>query len=384
MTTPPQEPQDWDPRAPEALADQRAAYDAMRERCPVAHSDAMHWSLFRHADVVAVLADPETFINSSRHMAIPNAMNGPEHARHRRELARYFTDAEMAAVEPRCERIAAETLDGIAGAAMIDAVADVAEPIALRAMCAFLGWPDAMWPRVRAWIHGNREATFRRDRDAAHRLAEEYATMVTDALAEHRAQGNTDDITGRLMQTEIDGQRWSDAEIVATLRNWVAGHGTVAATIGIVIARLAEDAALQRRLRERPELIPAAVDEIPRADGPLVANSRTTTRPVAIGGREIPAGERISLMWIAANRDPEAFTAPDEIRLERDQRGNLLYGAGIHYCLGAPLARLELRSAVAALLERTTGFRVSPDASLPRETFPGNGFMTVPLQVTWA
>lgn len=372
---------DWDPRDPAVLADQRRAYDEVRERCPVAHSDTMHWSLFRHADVVAALDDPETFINSSRHHAIPNAMNGPEHARHREILAAHFDGAMMAETEPRCRELALEAIRRVDSPGTMDAVADLAEPVALRTMCAFLGWPDETWIRVRDWIHGNRAATFKRDREAGRALAAEYTAMVIEALEDHRRRGIEDDVTGRLMRTEVDGHQWTDQEIVATLRNWIAGHGTVAAALGIVIAHLAGDQALQQKLREHPELIPAAIDEIPRMDGPLVSNSRTTSRAVTIGDRAIAEGERLSLMWIAANRDPEAFDAQDDVRLDRDQGDNLLYGHGIHYCLGAPLARLELRVAVEELLANTSSFSLAEAGPLERETYPGNGFVSVPIQI---
>ena len=383
MTTPTtnEKPRDWQPRDPDVLADQRRAYDEMRERCPVAHSDAMHWSVFRHADVVDVLADPDTFINASRHHAIPNAMNGKEHAKHRAILAQHFSPEAMDGVAPRCREIARETISALSRPGKADAVAEIAEPIALRTMCAFLGWPEETWTRVQAWIHGNQDATFRRDREAGRALAAEYAAIVTGEIDDHRRRGVRDDVTGQLMHTEVDGHQWTDAEIIATLRNWIAGHGTVSAAIGIVIAHLAMDQDLQRRLRQEPGLIPAAIDEIPRADGPLVANTRTTTRDVTIGDRVIPAGERVSLMWIAANRDPRAFDAPDDIRLDRDQSGNLLYGAGIHYCLGAPLARLELRTTVEELLANVPEFSLAAPEPLARDTFPGNGFSTVPLRL---
>jgi cytochrome P450 len=377
-----QTPQDWNPRSPEILADQRHAYDDMRERCPVAYSDALHWSVFRHADVITVLDDPATFINSSRLHAIPNALNGPDHARSRQILAEFFSAEMMEQTRPDCRSIAIETLDGLEPAGDVDAVADIAEPIALRSMCAFLGWPDTVWTRVRAWLHGNRTATFAQDRAAAHALAAEYAAMVVEALDDHRRREVQDDVTGRLMAIATDGHRWSDDDIVATLRNWIAGHGTVAAAIGIVIAHLAQDQNLQQQLRARPDLIESAIDEIPRTDGPLVSNARTTTSTVIIENRPIPAGERLSLMWIAANRDPRVFEAPDEIRLGRDQQANVLYGAGIHYCLGAPLARLQLQVTVETLLDRTRAFTLASDASLEREPYPGNGFVAVPIRLT--
>ena len=204
---------------------------------------------------------------------------------------------------------------------------------------------------------------------------------MSNALEDHRRQGITDDLTGQLMTTEVNGHTWTDEDIIDTLRNWIAGHGTVTATIGIVIAHLADDQDLQRHLRSHPAAIATAIDEIPRTDGPLVANSRTTAKDVTIGGRAISEGERISLMWIAANRDPQAFRAPDEIQLERDQQKNLLYGAGIHYCLGAPLARLEIRVAFETLLANTTGFMLGSDEPLARETYPGNGFLALPIHL---
>ena len=374
-------PQDWNPQDTEVLADKRHAYDEMRERCPVAHSDMMHWSVFRHTDVVAVINDPDTFINASPHRAIPNAMNGLEHAKHREILAPYFCASAIAGIEPTCREIARNTMQPILRPGTADAVADIAEPIAFRTMCAFLGWPQTMWERIRDWNHSNHASTFPPDTESMRMIAEEYAAIVTEALEDHRRQDIRDDVTGQLMMTEVDGHRWNNEDIIAVLRNWIAGHGTVTASMSIVIAHLAEDQNLQRRLREQPQLIPAAIDELLRVDGPLVANTRTTTREATINGRKIPEGERISLMWIAANRDPQAFDTPDEIRLERDQQSNLLYGAGIHYCLGAPLARLELRVTIETLLAHTTEISLASPDPLERETYSGNGFIAVPVHI---
>jgi cytochrome P450 len=373
---------DWNPRDPAVLADQRHAYDDMRERCPVAHSDAMSWSIFRHADVCAMLEDPETYSNSSRHHAIPNALNGRAHTLARQELASHFSDERMAATEPACREIATEAVSALRDAGIGDAASLLADPVAIRTMCRFLGWPDATWERVRDWIVGNQQASYARDREAAHALAAEYEAIVRENLDAHRAgQDDPDDVTSRLMRTELDGRRWTDEDIIATLRNWIAGHGTVAESIDIVVYHIAWDAALQAKLRDDPSLIPAAVDEILRSDGPLVSNRRTTTRDIAIDGREIAAGEPLSLMWIAANRDPRAFDDPDAIRLDRDQSGNLLFGAGIHYCLGAPLARLELRVAVEELLAGTTALTPASDDTPPREPYPSNGFKAMPIRI---
>ena len=371
-------PTDWNPRDPEVLADQRRAYDDMRERCPVAHSDAMNWSLFRHEDVHSVLMDPDTFSNASRHPAIPNALNGQEHANHRRVLEPFFSAEQMAEFEPTCRAIAAEAARSLAATGTADAISTFAEPVALKTMCLFLGWPVEAWERVRDWIYGNQRASAERDREAAKALAAEYATMVKEAIGAHRQpSADPEDVTSRLMATEVDGGQWTDDDIVDTLRNWIAGHGTVLEAIGIVVHHLAQDQDLQHRLRDDPELIPAAVDEILRADGPLVSNRRTATRDVTIKDRPIAAGEKLALMWIAANRDPRAFDHPESIRLDRDPEGNLLFGAGIHYCLGAPLARLELRVAIEELLARTTGLSLASDQPPQRDTIPSNGLSDV-------
>ena len=126
-----------------------------------------------------------------------------------------------------------------------------------------------------------------------------------------------------------------------------------------MIRYLAEDVELQARLRSEPELIEPAIWEILRSDGPLVSNTRTATRDVEIGGQAIRAGERISLMWIAANRDPAAFTDPEQVIVDREADDNLLFGAGIHRCLGESLAILNMRVAVEELLRQYRPVRSS-------------------------
>jgi cytochrome P450 len=131
----------------------------------------------------------------------------------------------------------------------------------------------------------------------------------------------------------------------------------------------------------QPSLLPAAIDEILRIHGPLVANRRITTCPVQIRGRKIDAGERISLIWIAANRDGRVFKDPDTFHLDRDPDQNLLYGAGIHVCPGAPLARMELRVVMEELLERTTEIQPVRDKSPATAVYPASGFVTLPLRM---
>src|SRR5690606_16771025 len=139
---------------------------------------------------------------------------------------------------------------------------------------------------------------------------------------------------------------------------------------------------VQDQLHDDDALVGPAVDEILRMHGPLIANRRATTRDVSLRERALAAGDRVSVIWAAANRDPEVFGDPDEFRLDRDPGLNLLYGAGIHVCPGAPLARLELRLITSELL---AGFRVAPalsGADPVRATYPGSGFTSLPLHLT--
>lgn len=374
---------DWDPRNAAVLRDQRDAYDALRERCPVAHSDFLGWTLSRHRDIVGVLADPATYSSASHHRAVPNSMDPPEHTRYRRPLERYFAPERMRAFEPRCRQIAADLLPGLLARDSVDFVAAFAQPFCFSALCAFLGWPPAMAERLRGWTHGNQEVAFSQDRAAGAALARAFTALVTEAIRARReaGAGASADLTTELMGTTVEGASLSDEAIADILRNWVAGHGTVAAALGILVAYLAAHPDAQGRLRREPALVPAAIEEIPRADGPLVANRRTATRAVTIEGRRIEAGEKLTLNWIAANRDGRAFDDPGAVRFDRDQGANLLYGAGIHVCLGAPLARLELRIALEELLARTTAIALDAAAPPQRETYPSNGFQALPVRI---
>ncbi|PZR94779.1 MAG: cytochrome P450 [Candidatus Chloroheliales bacterium] len=373
---------DWGPRDISVLGDQRRAYDEMRERCPVAYSDFLDWSLFRHQDIISVLADAETYSSASKHLAVPNGMDPPEHTQYRSVLEPYFRPEQMMAIEPQCRRIAVDLLQAFLARDEVEFISEFAQPFLFKTLCTFLGLSSETWENLRGWTHGNQEAAFSQDREAGAALAREFAGYVTEALRVRREAGvdANNDLISSLMVTTAEGAALSDEEIVSLLRNWTAGQGTVAAALGILVYYLAEHADVQQQLRREPTLLPAAIDEILRADGPLIANRRTTTHDVEIGGRKIGAGEKLSLNWIAANRDGRAFDDPDAVRFERDPGGNLLFGAGIHYCLGAPLARLEMRIAMEELLTRTTTIEPGATEPLRRDVYPSNGFQALPVR----
>lgn len=310
-------PADWNPRSQDVLDDQIAAYDAMRKRCPVAHSDYLWWSLFRHEDVMRVLQDHETFSNAaSNHLSIPNAMDPPEHTPYRKIVERYFGAEQMAAFEPVCQVIAETLIGDQRRGEAFELMTRFAQPFALRIQCAFMGWPDTLHEPLREWIGKSHRATRAGDRAAMAQIAVEFDGHIKRQLVVRRNAG-----------------------------------------------------------------VQAADDEILRLHAPLIANRRVTTRPVEIGGRKLDAGERLTLIWAAANRDDAVFGDPDGFDPQHNRDNNLLYGAGVHVCPEAPLARLELRLLMQALLAGTSDVSLVSNPPPELAAFPASGFSSLQVRL---
>jgi cytochrome P450 len=380
-----QPPPDWDPKSKEVMRDQRAAYDDIRRRCPVAHSEFMGWSLFRHEDVTRVLHDHKTFSNAiSQHLSVPNGMNPPEHTAYRRIIEPYFSPERMTAFEPICRDIVVKLVRDLSARPEVEFMADAALPFAEQVQCAFLGCPNELHGRLAKWTRKNHAATLAQDRQALSDIALEFENLIDHLLETRRRAGATaeTDITAALMNEKVWGRPLSNEEVASILRNWTVGEiGTISASVGILVQYLAEHPELQMQLRAQPNLLPPAIEEILRIHGPLVLNRRVTTRPAEIGGKKIGAGERISVNWISANRDEAAFADAHTFRLDRDQSKNLLYGAGIHYCPGAPLARLEMRVFLEEMLARTRELTLVLEKSPVIAVYPASGFATLPLRI---
>ncbi len=331
---------DWDPKSLEVQRDQRTAYDEAHRRCPVAYSEFMGWSLFRHEDVMRATSDHETFSNAvSEHLSVPGGMDQPEHTVYRSIIERYFSAERMKAFEPSCRHVALQRLRDLPARGEVEFMAGTAIPFAVQVQCAFLGWPSTLHNVLIQWMAKNQAATLAEDRTAMSEIAIEFESIVDNLLETRRRTeaGPDTDLTASLMHDKVWGRPLSNEELASILRNWTAGEiGTISAAVGILVHYLAEHRDLQRRLRAQPNLLAAAIEEILRIHGPLVSNRRITTRPVEIGERKIGADDRVTLMWTSANRDERVFDEPDTCRLERDQRKNLLWGAGIHICPEAP------------------------------------------------
>lgn len=376
---------DWIPISNEAGSDQRALYDDLRERCPVAFSEARGWTLFRHEDVVQALLDPETFSNRvSRYASVPNGMDPPEHTAYRAAIVPYFADDRMRAIEPMCREIVAGLVETALARKNIELMNDFALEAAVRIHTSFLGWRSEHQDFLRDWMNRSTAATHNQDRQAQSAIAREFERFIAERLEERRlaGAGPDQDVTASLMLETVEGHPLTDAEVASILRNWTAGEiGTMASAIGIVVHYLTQFPDLQEELRRDSAVLSAAIDEILRIHGPLVQNRRVTTRAVEFGGRSIGAGERISLNWVAANRDGAVFENPDDFSLTRNPDDNLLYGKGIHVCPGAPLARMELRVALEELLGRSTRIELDPDTAPTLASFPASGYAALPIVI---
>lgn len=377
---------DWDPRDTAVLSDQVRAYDRMRGSCPVAHSDYLGWSIFRHEDVVAVVEDHETFSSVvSSHQAVPNGFDPPKHGPYRRIVDHYFTSEHMLAFEPACREVARNLIARLPRGVQMDFISAFALEFALEAQRAWLGWPAYTVDALRHWTARNHRATLARDREELDAVAADFDATVRRVLADRRAldQENSaaaSDITSQLLWEHIEGVPLSDEELVSILRNWTVGElGTMSASVGILVDYLARHPVLQQEFRRAPDRLPLAIDEILRMHSPLVANRRVATRDVDLGGRRIAAGDRVTVIWASANRDESRFGDPDDYQPERNAADNLLYGRGVHDCPGAPLARRELRIVMEELLAATSSVDALGQDDPDFASYPASGFRTLPI-----
>ena len=373
----------WEPLSPEVLADQLGTYDRQRTACAMARSPR-GVTLFRHADVVAAAHDSQTFSSAvSSRRAVPNGMDPPEHAPWRALVDSFFAPVQIAALEPRVRAIADAVVAALPRGTGVEAVADIGGPFAVRAQTAWLGW-QGIEGELLAWMADNHAATRSGDTARNAAVAAAFDAIIRRQLCRRRALGSAapSDPTTALLSASLDGQPLSDADIVSILRNWTAGDlASMAAALGVVVRFLSTHPDVQQALRDRPEDLAPAIDEMLRLDDPFLVNRRVTTRAVRIGEHELAAGTSVYLNWTSANRDENVFGDSDAYRPERNAPHNLVYGTGIHACPGRPLATMELVVAVEALLKATALIEPAPDAVPERETYPLGGWRRVPVRL---
>lgn len=364
--------------------DQRVQFDALRARCPVTLLDDA-WLVLGHAEVVAAAADATTFSSAvSARRAIPNSLDGAEHAAYRAIVDRHLTADRVAEIEPVCREIADSIVAALVRDKTVKTIAGVGVPYAVRAQSAWLGWPTELEEQLVGWIRDNHDATRSGDRTQTAAVAARFDRLIGDLVEARRGRSVTD-VTGELMQERVYGRPLRDDEIVSILRNWTAGDlGSLATSVGVIVHFLASRPDVQQRVRR---LVAdgdqagqeAAIEEILRIDDPFVSNRRRTTSAVDLGGVAIPESALVLLNWTAANRDPRAVPDPDGFDPEAHSEANLVFGIGPHVCPGRGLTLMELRVITERLLVGTTWIELSTERPAVREKAPVGGWARVPV-----
>jgi Cytochrome P450 len=341
-----------------------AGYAVARRLAPVLHLRRLGlWMVFDAESVNRVLRDPETF--SSR-AAPPGGspldwlifQDPPRHSRLRGIISRTFTPRAVAALEPRIGELARELLDTACKNGELDLVTDFASPLPVLVMMELLGMPVADRPDLIRWadatlhlgdtlLGGERAARASR----IYRSAVEEMRPYLDRLVAERREAPRDDLLTRLVEAEVDGARLSKEEILSFFQLLLlAGTETSMNLISNTIVCLLDHPHQLARLRAAPERLPRAIEEVLRFRSPVQMVFRSTTRAVALHNKTIPAGALVVVVIGSANRDPKMFSDPARFDIDREPSPHLAFGHGIHYCIGAALARLEARVAIDVLL----------------------------------
>ena len=313
----------------------------------------------RKADAVRLNAErlPRTLLGEDSVFRSMLVMDAPDHTRVRGLVNKAFTPRRVAALRPRIEAIAAELLEGPTRAQKMELMTELAAPLPAIVIAELLGVPAADHPRFRSWaadiIAAGSEIAAGGD---SHRSEAAFAALsdyLKEVIAARRREPRDDLITG-LVAAQENLDALSDTEMVATaVLLLLAGHETTTNLIGNGTLALLQHPAELARLREEPELLlKSAIEEMLRFDSPVQGTARAALEDVEYGGVAIPKGALVLCGIGAANRDPAVFPEPDRFDVARRENHHLSFGFGAHFCLGAPLARLEGEIAFRALLER--------------------------------
>ena len=387
----------YNPLSDETVRDPYPLYAKLRERSPVHYSrlsDAV--LLSRYRDVDGILRNHAGFTvnpdlrksKKARYKPSPEErsilfMDPPDHTRLRSLVNKAFTRSAVNALEPRIREIMGTLLDDIGNPAGFDLMQAVAIPLPVIVIAEMLGIPRQDRARFRTW--SDRRARLlepmltRAERktadEASKQLSEYFLSIIRSRQGEPR-----DDIMTRLVQAEEQGDSLSETEMLNMLRLLlIAGNETTANLIGNGLLALLRHPDQLQALRDDPGLIPAAVDELLRYDSPVQMTLRCAVEDCDIDGVPVRAGQDVILLGGSANRDPAAFENPDQLDFNRQKQDHISFGRGIHYCLGAGLARLEGRIAFEMLLERFGSLRLLTDRPDFRYSIVLRGLESLPV-----
>ena len=347
---------------------------ALREASPFAEFDGAFVVVGRHADCSAVLRHPNASSDRTKSLLAPTvprrtrqrpsflSLDPPDHTRLRRLVSKAFTPRAIARLEPRIRAITGELLTAAGAAGQMEVVSQLAYPLPVRIISELLGVPVDDHPRFAGWSarlahslqpgFGLDSAEAQARAEAAQVASDEFAVYFGELIAVRRAHP-ADDLLSEMIAAEDDGERLTEAELIATcVLLLVAGHETTVGLISNGILALLHHPDQLALLRANPDLAASAVEETLRYDAPVQMTARVARGGMEVGPVAARDGALVLLLLAAAGRDPEAFADPDRFDIRRGATGHLAFAAGPHFCLGAPLARLEATIALESVARR--------------------------------
>jgi cytochrome P450 len=387
---------EFDPYAYETHEDPYPIYADLRAHAPVYRNERLGFTaLSRHADVLAAFSDVARFSNAlgvsldpaATHPAARAtmsflAMDPPRHTRMRGLVSRAFTPRRIADLEPRVRELTRQHLARVVGDGRCDFVRDFAARLPMDVISEMLGVPEADRDRLReladAVVH--REDGMYDIPQAGMAAAAELLGYFTEVVTERRREPR-EDLSAALLSAEIDGDRLDDAEVVGFLFLMIiAGNETTAKLLGNALYWLWRNPDQRRAVEADPKLIPRWVEETLRYDGSTQALARTLTCDVELHGERLKAGDRVVLLVGSGNRDERVFPAADRFDVRRDTSDMLSFGHGLHFCLGAALARLESRVALVEVQARLRGWEIDPAGLKRIHSVNVRGFSSMPIE----
>ena len=380
----------FDAYDPGFLSDPYPTYAALREEHPVFFDPT--WGLTfvtRHSDVSDVLKDRNRFGRDFRHrLAIDEVeqdlycriypqqwptwtryiresfidLEPPRHTRLRRLVAKAFTRRSSEVFRPRLERAANRILDEALQSGTIEVIDEFAKPIPVQMIADLMGIPSADHAKLLEWSHSIvkvfDQGVSTDDGDRAESATRDFVTYLS-GLLERRRSDPGDDLLSAMIEVEESGDTLTDEEIIGTaILTLNAGHEATVHAIGNALLALGRMPDVYERLRSDSTDLSVAVDELLRYDSPLQMFERWVLEDTEIGGVPIDRGSKVGLLFGSANRDSGAFAAPDMIDLARSPNNHVSFGAGLHYCVGAPLAKVELEAALGTFARRVSSFEL--------------------------
>jgi len=360
----------------------------MRENAPVYWDDATGiWGIARYADVMTVSKDWETFGSgqgSRPDSNVPSMINfdPPQHILRRQIVSSGFTPRRVQEHEPFLRQIVNRLIDAVASRGECDFVREIATPLPMYMIGALMGLPESDHDQLLEWSDlfatGGDEIE-----EAIGPAVEAYANYILKIIEERRGS-DAEDLVSLVVNTDVDGQKLSDMDLIMeTMLVLVGGDETTRHVISGGLEALLRSPDQLEQLRREPSLMKSAVEEMLRWVTPIQNMNRTAMRDVELGGQRIREGDRMLLLYPSANRDARVFDEPDRFRIDRQPNDHLAFGGyGRHHCLGAQLARLELRVLFEELLARWDVIELAaPESDLPRRR--GNfvlGLETMPIR----